>query len=373
MKTGGGEKVLMLAVGMGTGGAETLIRDALGPLRQEGFEVALWALKDLCAPPGAAAQAAAPESARCVPPARLARELSAERFDLIHSHLFWANLAARTAGRLAGVPAIVNSHHGVDAWPTASHRWLERRTIGLADRVILCSEAVRAHARDRLHLPEARLVTIPNGVDAARFRKPQVREAARRALDLRKEDRVIGSAGRLDEPVKGYSVLLSAFRIIAARRADTICLVAGSGPAEPALRAAADAAGWGSRFRFLGERQDMPDFLQALDLYVQPSRLEGFGLAALEAMAAGLPVVASRTGGLPEVISDGATGELVPPGDPGALAESILALLADPDRRSSYGALGARRAAQSFPLEGMVRSWAELYREVLGEKRRQAA
>ncbi len=372
MRSGAGEKVLMLAVGMGTGGAESLIREAIEPLRREGFDISLWALKDLCAPPSGERDAAT-EIARWVPPARLARELHAESFDVIHSHLFWANLAARTAGRLAGVPAIVNSHHGIDAWPTASHRWLERRTIGLADRVILCSEAVRIHARDCLGLPEDRLIAIPNGVAAARFRKPQAREAARRALGLGPEDRVVGSAGRLDEPVKGYAVLLAAFQIVAARRADALCLVTGSGPAESGLRAMAEAAGLGSRFRFLGERQDIPDFLQAIDLYVQPSRLEGFGLAALEAMAAGLPVVASRTGGLPEVISEGLTGDLVPPGDPRALAEAILALLADPDRRTSYGALGMARAAESFPLEKMVRSWAEVYRAVLREKRRQAA
>jgi glycosyltransferase involved in cell wall biosynthesis len=373
----GGERVLILAVGMGTGGAESLIRAALGPLRREGFEVALWALKDVPVPAGgeerSGPSAGATEEARTVSWARLAGELRAARFDLIHSHLFWANLAARTAGRLSGVPAIVNSHHGIDAWPTASHRWLERRTIRFADRVVVCSEAVRSYARDRLHLPEARLVAIPNGIASERFRHPEAREKARRALGLQPGDLAVGSVGRLDEPVKGYSVLLSAFRIVAAERPRTVCLVAGGGAAEAALRAAADAAGLSARLRFLGERQDIPEFLQALDLYVQPSRLEGFGLAALEAMAAGLPVVASRTGGLPEVIEDKVTGDLVAPGDPGALAAAVLALLADPARRASYGAQGARRAAERFPLQKMVHAWADLYRAVLRERGRQAA
>ena len=368
------EKVLLLAVGMGTGGAESLIRAALPHLRGEGFDVALWALKEVRPAPGVAGRGEEfTEDARIVPPARLGRELRAARFDLIHSHLFWANLAARTAGRFAGVRAIVNSYHGIDAWPTASHRWLERRTVRLADRVVVCSEAVRCYARDCLGLPEERLVAIPNGIVATRFQKPEARQAARRCLGLQPGDLAIGSVGRLDEPVKGYSVLVSAFPIVSRRQPRAVCLVAGSGAAEASLRSTARESGTGDRLRFLGERQDIPDFLQALDLYVQPSRLEGFGLAALEAMAAGVPVVASHTGGLPEVIEDGVSGDLVPPGDPAALAEALLALLADAPRRAAYAVQGARRAAARFPLDRMVSAWGEVYRAVLREKGRQAA
>jgi glycosyltransferase involved in cell wall biosynthesis len=118
----------------------------------------------------------------------------------------------------------------------------------------------------------------------------------------------------------------------------------------------------------------VPDLLHALDLYVQPSLLEGFGLSALEAMAAGKAVVASRVGGLPEVVSDGVTGILVPPSDPAALASAILSLLQDPARSARLGREGLARARERFPLKRMVGGWTELYRELLLFKgRREAA
>lgn len=122
-----------------------------------------------------------------------------------------------------------------------------------------------------------------------------------------------------------------------------------------------------NRVRFLGWRRDVPSLLQAMDLYVQPSLLEGFGLSVLEAMASGLPVLATRTGGLPEVVRDGKTGDLVPPGDARRLAEGIARLLSDPQRCRAYGAEGEARARSEFPLERMVRGWGELYRELLRE------
>jgi glycosyltransferase involved in cell wall biosynthesis len=111
-----------------------------------------------------------------------------------------------------------------------------------------------------------------------------------------------------------------------------------------------------------------------MDLYVQPSLLEGFGLSALEAMAAGKAVVATRAGGLPEVVEESVTGDLVLPGDPAALAESIVALMEDPARRTRYGRAGQARARERFPLEKMVRGWTRIYRDLLALKgRREAA
>jgi glycosyltransferase involved in cell wall biosynthesis len=360
-------RLLMLAVGMGTGGAEALIRDSLPLLRQEGFDVTLRVLKQ-------ARGGASAGEAVYVPPARLTGELRQGGFDLIHSHLFWANLMARGAGRWAGVPVIVNSHHGTDCWLSLSRRLLERSTSPLADRIVACSEAVRGFALDRVGLSPEKVVTIPNGIPMERFAQRGLRESVRASLGVDPNATVIGSVGRLDEPVKGYSILVEAMAIVSARAPGTICLIAGDGPARRGLEAAVVRQDLSRSVRFLGERQDIPRLLQGLDLYVQPSRLEGFGLSVLEAMASRLAVVATRAGGLPEVVEEGVTGNLVAPGDAVALAEGLLAMLADAGRRSAYAAAGEARARGRFPLSRMVTEWSGLYRSLLAEKvRREAA
>jgi glycosyltransferase involved in cell wall biosynthesis len=185
--------------------------------------------------------------------------------------------------------------------------------------------------------------------------------------------RVIGSVGRLDEPVKGYAVLLEALEILTQSMPAVTCLICGDGPARLQLEKTARERNLSARVRFLGERQDVPRLLQSLDLYVQPSLLEGFGLSALEAMATGLPVVATRTGGLPEVVRDGVTGDLVPPGDALLLSRCMAALLEDPVRSAAYGREGEARARRDFPLQRMVRGWSDLYRELLRAKGWRAA
>lgn len=380
MTSSGSPRVLVLAVGMGTGGAEALIRDSLPLLRDEGFDLTLWVLKEGGAPLEAIRQSGHPVRALsesggsgAAPLARLLRDIRGGRFDLIHSHLFWANLCARAAGKWAGVPVVINSHHGTDGWLSFSHRLLERSTLGLADRLVACSEAVRRCAVERLGLPSQKVVTIPNGVPLERFADRASRERMRASLGLDSRSPVIGSVGRLDEPVKGYAVLLEALEILGGTMPDTLCLICGDGPAREQLEAWVRERNLSAKVRFLGERQDIPLVLQALDLYVQPSLSEGFGLSALEAMATGLPVVATRSGGLPEVVREGVTGDLVPPGDATLLARSLHSLLEDPARRAAYGREGESRARREFPLQRMVRGWSELYRELLREKGRRFA
>jgi glycosyltransferase involved in cell wall biosynthesis len=372
-------RVLVLAVGMGTGGAETLIRDSLPLLRSESFDPVLWILKEEDeqggALPGAGVAArplARPGEGRGAGVARLFREIRREPFDLIHSHLFWANLCARGAAPWGRVRGVINSHHGTDAWLSWPHRLLDRGTQRLASRHVTCSEAVRRFALDRLKYPARKVITIPNGIPVERFAERACRDRVRRELLLSPQQKVIGSVGRLDK-VKGYAVLLEALAEIAGSHPDTLCLVCGDGPARPELEREARRRGLESRVRFLGWRRDVPSLLQAMDLYVQPSLLEGFGLSVLEAMAAGLPVVATRTGGLPEVVGEGQTGDLVPAGDARRLGESLARLLSDPQRRSAYGAEGEARARREFPLQRMVRAWGDLYRELLRESGRRIA
>jgi glycosyltransferase involved in cell wall biosynthesis len=373
-------RLLLLTVGLGVGGAEEIVRQSLPLIRKEGFDVTLGSLKG----EGRLSGEIRESGIRVVslggsgpwdpvPLGRLWSWIRKERFDVIHSHLYWANLAARLAGRGAGTTVIINSHHGTDAWLSPYRRWMEKATAALADRVVTCSEAVRLCAVGDVGLPEWKVVTVTNGIRVERFSDGSRREAIRASLGLAEDRRVLGTVGRLDEPVKGLAVLVQAMESVVKRIPETVCLLIGDGPARGSLERAVERRGLAGHFRFLGERRDVPDLLHALDLYVQPSLLEGFGLSVLEAMAAGKAVVASRVGGIPEVVRDSITGDLVPPGDPNALAAGILALLEDRVRRERYGREGLLRARNSFPLEKMVRGWTDLYRDLLARKGRKEA
>lgn len=380
MNAEGRPRLLVLPVGLGVGGAEEIIRESLPLIEAEGFDVTLWSLKaerSLREEIGHEGERAMSleGSSRWSPVVlgRLYTGLRRERFDVVHSHLFRANLAARLVGRAAGIRVIINSHHGTDAWRQAWARGVERATAGLADRIVTCSESVRRFAVEEVGLPPEKVVAIPNGISIRRFAARGQRSVVRASLGLAGDRPVLGTVARLDEPDKGIAVLVSAMERVASRIPGAVCLVTGDGPSRRELEEKVLQRGLGERIRFLGMRRDVPDLLQALDLYVQPSLREGFGLSTLEAMASGLPVIASRAGGLVEVVKEGETGELVPPGDPKVLGERIVALLLADEVRGRYGRQGVIRARTCFPLDRMVREWVRLYRWLLSEKRFEVA
>jgi glycosyltransferase involved in cell wall biosynthesis len=173
----------------------------------------------------------------------------------------------------------------------------------------------------------------------------------------------VGTVARL-ESVKGVELLLEAAARLRGEHPDLRVDVAGTGSAAGALQARQRALGLERTVRFLGWSDDPSSLYDGWDAFVVPSRREGFGFAALEAMASGLPVVASRTGGLPELVVDGKTGYLVAPGDVGALAQRIAELLQSPERRAAMGAAGRNRAADHFSLERMAGAMAGVYESV---------
>jgi glycosyltransferase involved in cell wall biosynthesis len=203
-------------------------------------------------------------------------------------------------------------------------------------------------------------VTIHNGVDPDAFDSPP---ADRSELALRDDGAVIGTVCRLDEPKKGLTVLLHALSVLAKRNGLPAwqCLVVGDGPARDRLRHLAGELGLSRQVVFAGMRRDAARVLPALDIFVCPSLYEGFGIAIVEAMAAGRPVVASSAGGISEIVVHGETGLLVPPGDAAALADAIAALLARPERARTMGLRGRERARERFAIEAAVRRHQHLY------------
>jgi glycosyltransferase involved in cell wall biosynthesis len=207
---------------------------------------------------------------------------------------------------------------------------------------------------------------IWSAVDPEALRPSAPREVLRAQLGEAPETPCLLVAANLVQR-KGVDVLLAAVAALAPRSRCALW-VAGDGPERAALEAASARLGIAERVRFLGRRSDVPDLLEACDVFVLPSRQEGLGVAALEAMARGRPVVASAIGGLGEIVIPEQTGLLVPPGDAAVLAAALERLLADPALARRLGSAGAARVAEHFLAEQMVSAYEALYREILAER-----
>jgi glycosyltransferase involved in cell wall biosynthesis len=299
---------------------------------------------------------------------RVARALVTARPDVVHTHGHFAGAAGRLAARLVGLKVVVHHLHTADSSLRLRHRHLERLLSALTRRVICCSDAVAEHARRDLGISWQRVVVVRNGIEP-----PPVisRDAARLALG-RPPGPVIGCVGAL-QPHKGHALLLQAVAVLPESLRAGSLLFAGEGPERGRLEAQAASLGLGGMVRFLGERPDVRALLPALDLMVAPSiGREGLGVAVLEAMDAGIPVVASRVGGLPEVVLDHTTGILVPEGDATALTAAMLALLTDRARAVAFGDAGRRRVEDEFRAAAMVRRIESIYEGALDGQHRAA-
>lgn len=291
---------------------------------------------------------------------RLARVIADADADMVHLHTGRANWLGGLAARMAGRPAVTTRR--MDR--RVKTGWRTRLIYGsLVRRAVAISPAVRAQLAAG-GVPDEMTRLIWSAVEPSRLEARRPRAAVRAELAAGEDELVLFAAGALVER-KGIDVLLEALERLGA--AGPRLWVAGDGPEAGALAARADALGLQARVAWLGRRTDVPDLLAACDIFVMPSRAEGLGVAALEAMAAGRPVVASRVGGLGEVVIDGRTGRLVPPGDPAALAAALAELGPDESSRSALGAAGRERLAQGFLAEQMVDAYEALYDEVLAE------
>lgn len=287
---------------------------------------------------------------------RLYRFMRRHRYHIVHTHTTKAGILGRLAARAARVPIIIHTPHGhafhnyMNRAGSAALTWVERGLAGFTDQIICLTEAERGdHLRYRIGPPE-RFEVIHSGVDVDRFRSVRFDvDAKRRELGLPSRGPIVGCIARL-VPVKGVDVLLQAVpRIRQAVPQATIVFV-GDGPLRPALEDRARSLGQDGAVKFLGLRRDVTEILPLMDLVVLPSLNEGMGRAAVEALAAGRPVVASRVSGIQDVITDGQTGLLVPPGDPEALASAIIHCLTNPALARAF----ARQAQAEVDAYGIV-------------------
>ncbi len=312
----------------------------------------------------------------------LSAALRAAGAAIVHTHGVRGNFFGRLAAWEAGVPAVVTTVHSrfdLDYPGFAKrtvYRALEGLTAPLVTRFVAVSRVLEA-LLVRRGVDPGRIRVIPNGVDTGVFRPDPGAAARLRALTgTGDRTRLLGLVARL-HPVKGHELFLRAAAAVlqggpdgtagAPGVPDVRFLVVGAG--EPAYRreleALAGALGLGSRVVFLGEREDVPAILAGLDAAVVPSRFEGFSLSVLEAMACGVPVVATAVGAIPEIVVDGRNGLLVPAGDAAALARALSTLLADRDLAGRLARAGRETAAR-YTVDAFVRRTESLYLELAG-------
>ena len=284
-----------------------------------------------------------------------------KRAEIVHSFLYHANMAARLAAVGTGVAAVVCS-----ARVAERSRPGRRRLECLTQRLVDAEVCVSAGVRDFMAqggFPKHKLAVIPNGVDAARFAG---RDAAFKArLNLRPDAPLVATIGRLHEQ-KGMEHFVRAAASVHHSRPDCHFIIVGAGPLEAALRAAAKRLHLEGALTFLGQCDDIPALLKATDVFVLASLWEGMPNVVLEAMAAGVPVVATRVEGTVDLIEQGETGLLVMPRDVPGLASAIQRLLDEPALAQRLGHAAQERVRVQFPLEAMVRRHEELYAELLG-------
>jgi sugar transferase (PEP-CTERM/EpsH1 system associated) len=287
--------------------------------------------------------------------------------DIVHTRNI-ATLEMLLPARLAGVRKLVHGEHGLDTRELEGHAHfyniLRRLSRPLVGRYIVVNAHLERWLSDVLRVRGHRVALIYNGVDAERFRRRNGSSGALPSGFAGPECFVVGTVGRF-EPVKDQLTLVEGVARLLAERKDLksrlrLALI-GDGSLRPAIMAALDKAQLTRIAWVPGFRDDVADLYCSFDLFALPSRSEGISNTALEAMACGLPVLATRVGGNPELIRDGETGTLVPPEDPVALASALSAYADDPARVRNEGAAARARIEQHFSAQSMVRGYLEVY------------
>jgi glycosyltransferase involved in cell wall biosynthesis len=294
--------------------------------------------------------------------------------DILLCHGYKANIVGRVAARRAGIPAVAVSR----GWTGENRKvklyeWLDRRHLRLMDRVVCVSDGQAAKVRRWCGVPESRISVVRNSARLAAFENVDP-DARRKLLGFFPSDtalsQVVVAAGRLS-PEKGFGVLVDAAATVCRSHPNAGVVIFGEGVLRPELEAQIAARGLTGRVVMPGFRTDLDSLITAADVVVLPSFTEGLPNVALEASAAGVPVVATAVGGTPEVIADNETGFLVPPGEPESLARKVVALLSDTELRSRMGEAGKRRMRDVFTFDAQAAAYLKLFDSLLALPQRQ--
>jgi glycosyltransferase involved in cell wall biosynthesis len=362
-------RLLLVVDSLEVGGAERHVVDLAMALHRKGHEVevACSVSGGLSEPLEAAGVPVWPLARRLVKRrvsvayARGIRRLLGERrFDLVHAHIFASAVAAAIATLGKGVPLVITEHTEA-SWQTWRTRRVSRWAHRRAKRVIAVSTPIERRLIERDGVPPHLVTRIPNAVIPASDEPP---DPAGPLPDAWVEGPLVGVVARL-QPEKGVANFLKAAARVSEISPRARFLVVGDGPLREELLNLVEHLGISERVRFLGYRTDSRALMGLMDLLVVPSLTEGSPLIVLEAMAAGVPVVASAVGGIPDQVRHGREGILVPPDDPDALGDALGALLRDPAYARRLGEAGRRRTENEFSHETLVRRIEAVYRTAI--------
>lgn len=305
---------------------------------------------------------------------RIARLIRAEKFDLIHAHGSKSGFLARLAAMGSGVPVIYSPHcfsfhDGVNPLLANLLAALERFAARyLTARIITVADGEQTLARRyRVGFPQL-FVTVHSGIDPANYDKPVDKTAQRAFLKLDENAPLVGAVGRLGKQKSPLDFVQMA-ALVYSHMPQTHFVWAGSGPLKEAAQNLSEELGIGEVCHFIGEYKDVPSLLGAMDCFVLPSLWEGFPIVLLEAMAAGVPIVATDIPGNDEAVSSGKNGWLVPPASPSALAEKVLGLLNNLEQAATFARSSRERIHQEFTRAKMLASIQNVYQDVVNEKK----
>jgi glycosyltransferase involved in cell wall biosynthesis len=359
-------KVLQLVEDMRLGGLERFIAMLAEGLDKEKYDVEVWCIAEGGSVADELKKAGVQVRVLGIPTyhspsaiLKLTREVKKAAPDIIHTHGYFASTIGRIAAKLAGAPVVITHLHTTFSLRRFRNVAIDRFLNLFTDKIICISKEVRDTFINAGYRIEGKAVVIYTGVDSRKY-----------ALSDHDGTHNVLSIVASLFPHKGHAYLLEAVSMLAKDFPDLTLQVIGEGCLRNELEETCKALGLSSRVRFLGKRNDIPELLSRSSLFVLPSLREGLGVAIIEAMASGLPVVASDVGGIKEVVADGLSGLLCPPGDAEALARAIRRLLSDPQMMERMGRRGREICEERFRVETMLEKVGTLYTELVKEKTR---
>jgi sugar transferase (PEP-CTERM/EpsH1 system associated) len=378
-------RVMHVVYGLGRGGLQTGLENLLARTNSDTFEHVICILRPPIDHPmcqGLENHArlmclATTESGSRFQAAAIAKAIKQVKPDIVHSRN-WGCIEAVLAARWVGHCAVVHGEHGLD-FDTINgeprrRRCFRRLAFEMADRVLAVSYQLRELHAARTGYPAGKITVIHNGVNERRFfPDPETRARVRAELGIGENELCIGSVGNL-APVKDHMTTLRALAEFENKVKNWRCVIFGEGPERPRLEAfIREHAQWKERISLPGLTRRIPEMLNAMDVLVLPSLTEGICNSLLEAMAVGLPVIATKTGGNPEIVIDGDSGFLFPVGDVRQLTERLLLLEAARDLRLQLGQQAVRRMREDFSVDSMARGYAQVYESLIPRREERKA
>jgi len=312
----------------------------------------------------------------CLAFIRLIRVIRKGKFHIVHTNSTKAGILGRLAAKLAGVPIVLFTTHGFVL--NEPMGWLRKLVFSIAERIagyftdiiIAVTEADRQTVIKYNIVQPHRIITIHNGLDTDAFKNSIMYKLGqkREELGLPSDRKIIVGIVANFYPTKGLQYFIKAAKLVKKAFPETLFVIIGDGQQREELKELVDKLGLTASILFKGQRDDVAEILPLFDVFVLSSVKEGLPFALLESMAAARPIVATKVGGIPEVIRDGETGYLVPPCDPESLAKAICSLLADKEKAREIGLSAKKRVVSSFSLKKMVEKTEKVYETLLKSK-----